>query len=159
MRRQLEGGRFQRVLKIGMQNSTPLMVAAGEMERWSLLGWPGPFTYIGQSTLIDPDGEWLPHSLAVNGILMDYQRRSRLPYQIETRNVQVYKRDAPVNPHYPLFSIDEDRPSLHATVPVVVTRMGDVMAQLVEPARYESLELLRTQSRQLGGVSLVPSGR
>jgi hypothetical protein len=28
-----------------------------------LFGWPGPFTFVGQVTIINPDGKWLPQSL------------------------------------------------------------------------------------------------
>lgn len=58
-----QGGRFQRTLRTEMQNYTPVLVAASELDGWSLLGWPGPFAYVGQTTIINTDGEWLPASI------------------------------------------------------------------------------------------------
>jgi hypothetical protein len=28
------------------------------------VSWTGPFMYVGQDTIIDPDGRWLPDSLS-----------------------------------------------------------------------------------------------
>jgi hypothetical protein len=33
--------------------------------RWSLLSWTGPLAYVGQRTIIDPDGRWLPGTMEV----------------------------------------------------------------------------------------------
>jgi hypothetical protein len=57
-----QAGKFQRTLKADVQNHTPVLVGASEFTGWSLLGWTGPFIYIGRATVINPDGEWLPRS-------------------------------------------------------------------------------------------------
>jgi len=63
-----EGGRFERVFTVEDANHTPCLTASNELKGWSLLSWTGPFTYIGQRTIIDPDGRWLPDSVsAVDG--------------------------------------------------------------------------------------------
>jgi len=59
-----DGGRFERIFNVEIANHTPGLTAAGELEGWSLLGWPGPFFYVGQQTIIDPDGAWMPNSLS-----------------------------------------------------------------------------------------------
>jgi hypothetical protein len=63
-----QAGRFERVLRADMQNHTPVLIAENKLAGWSLLGWTGPFTYVGEVTIINPDGRWLPQSLeAVDG--------------------------------------------------------------------------------------------
>ena len=57
-----EGSRFERVFKVENANSTPSLIASSELKGWSLLGWTGPFMYVGQRTVINPDGRWLPDS-------------------------------------------------------------------------------------------------
>ncbi|MBN1136077.1 MAG: hypothetical protein JXM73_05805 [Anaerolineae bacterium] len=54
---------LSRVFTIVNQAFTPTLTAEQELEGWSLLSWVGPFTYVGESTVIDPDGRWLPDSL------------------------------------------------------------------------------------------------
>jgi len=58
-----EGGRFERVLAVENATHTPSLMASVELKGWSLLGWTGPLIYIGQHTIIDPDGRWLPKSM------------------------------------------------------------------------------------------------
>jgi hypothetical protein len=53
---------FSRILEVRDQHHTPVLVASGELAGWSLLGWSGPFMYVGRTTIIDPDGQWLPGS-------------------------------------------------------------------------------------------------
>ena len=48
-----------------MLHQTPALTAATELKEWSLLGWVGPFVYMGDRTIIKPDGHWSPNSLAV----------------------------------------------------------------------------------------------
>ena len=57
-------GRFVRILKLEMVHHTPTLTAAVELKGWSLLSWVGPFTYIGEHSVI-PDTKELPDSLAV----------------------------------------------------------------------------------------------
>ena len=57
------GGRFERVFAVGNANYTPSLTASQELKGWSLLSWTGPFAYVGQRTIIDPDGRWMPKSL------------------------------------------------------------------------------------------------
>jgi hypothetical protein len=57
-----DGGPFERVLTVEGSHSTPSLVAATELQGWSLLSWRGHYTYVGQSTVINPDGGWLPDS-------------------------------------------------------------------------------------------------
>ena len=47
-----------------MLHHTPTLTAATELREWSLLSWVGQFSYVGERTIINPDGEWLPDSLA-----------------------------------------------------------------------------------------------
>jgi len=56
-------GRFRRTFKTCVENHTPAPSAVDELTGWSLLGWVGPLTYVGQTTVVDPDGQWLPRSL------------------------------------------------------------------------------------------------
>ncbi len=56
--------RFARILKLEIVNHTPTLIAAEELKGWSLLSWVGPFTYIGEQTII-PNTKGLPDSLAV----------------------------------------------------------------------------------------------
>jgi hypothetical protein len=58
-------GRFSRTLKLALIHHTPMLTATTEQREWSLLSWVGPFMYVGEQTVINPDGEWLPDSLAV----------------------------------------------------------------------------------------------
>lgn len=58
-----EAGRFRRTLSWRLENHTPVLGADGGLKEWSLLGWQGPFVYVGQLTVIDPDGQWLPKSM------------------------------------------------------------------------------------------------
>jgi hypothetical protein len=58
-----EGGRFERTFTVENLNHTPSLIASEELKGWSLLSWTGPFMYVGQRTIIDPDGRWLPDSL------------------------------------------------------------------------------------------------
>lgn len=60
-----EGGRFDRVFMVEDANHTPVLIASHEMEGWSLLSWTGPLVYVGQHTIIDPDGRWLPGSMPI----------------------------------------------------------------------------------------------
>lgn len=57
-----EGGQFERVFRVEDSNHTPVLRAAAELTSWSLLGWPGDFTYVGPETVIAPG--WLPASLS-----------------------------------------------------------------------------------------------
>jgi hypothetical protein len=57
-------GRFVRTLKLETVRHTPILTAAEELKEWSLLSWVGPFTYIGEHTVI-PNTKELPDSLAV----------------------------------------------------------------------------------------------
>lgn len=57
-------GRFVRILKPEMVHHTPTLTATEELKEWSLLSWVGPFTYIGERTVI-PNTKELPDSLAV----------------------------------------------------------------------------------------------
>ena len=59
-----EGGRFERTFTMENVRSTPSLTTSHELKGWSLLSWTGPFMYVGQRTVIDPDGRWLPDSLA-----------------------------------------------------------------------------------------------
>jgi len=56
------GGRFERVFTVQDVHFTPYLTASDELRGWSLLSWTGPFAYVGQRTIIDPDGRWLPDS-------------------------------------------------------------------------------------------------
>ncbi|HUW12504.1 MAG TPA: hypothetical protein VM537_22450 [Anaerolineae bacterium] len=60
-----EGGRFERLFTVEDANHTPFLLATSELTGWSLLSWKGPFAYVGQHTIIDPDGQWLPGSMSV----------------------------------------------------------------------------------------------
>jgi hypothetical protein len=55
-------GQYQRQVDVQMENDTPILVASTDLTGWSLLGWKGPFAYVGRETLVDPDGMWLPKS-------------------------------------------------------------------------------------------------
>jgi len=57
-------GRFSRVLNLELLHHTPNLTAATELKEWSLLSWVGPFAYVGACTVINPDDQWLPDSLA-----------------------------------------------------------------------------------------------
>lgn len=59
-----EAGRFRRTFRCDVRNHMPVLIGTGELTGWSLLSSAGPFTYAGQKTVIDPDGEWLPNSLS-----------------------------------------------------------------------------------------------
>ena len=59
-----EGGGFERTLMVEDDNRTPRLTASEGLKGWSLLSWAGPFVYVGQHTVIDPDGCWLPNSLS-----------------------------------------------------------------------------------------------
>jgi len=60
-----EDERFERIFTVEDSNHTPSLMASNELKGWSLLSWTGPFTYVGQCTIIDPDGRWLPRSMSV----------------------------------------------------------------------------------------------
>jgi hypothetical protein len=55
-------GRFEREFRVDVQNHTPILIAENELTGWSLLGWAGNYTYMGQTTVINPDSRWLPGS-------------------------------------------------------------------------------------------------
>jgi hypothetical protein len=57
------GCRWCRPVTPEAAGSSPVDPAESELAGWSLLGWPGPFTFVGQVTIINPDGKWLPQSL------------------------------------------------------------------------------------------------
>jgi hypothetical protein len=65
------GQSFERVLTMGDQQFTPTLTADIELEGWSMLGWRGPFEYVGQQTVIDPTGRWLPNSIAAVDVWID----------------------------------------------------------------------------------------
>lgn len=56
---------FGRVFRVEDSHHTPSLSASNELEGRSLLGWTGPLTYVGEHTIIDPDGKWLPASLSI----------------------------------------------------------------------------------------------
>ena len=58
-----EDGHFERTFTVENSHHTPSLTASEELKGWSLLSWTGPFMYVGQHTIIDPDGRWLPDSL------------------------------------------------------------------------------------------------
>ena len=58
-------GDFSRTFRLEMLHHTPTLTAATELREWSLLSWVGPFSYVGERTIINPDGEWLPDSPSV----------------------------------------------------------------------------------------------
>lgn len=60
-----EGRRFERIFAIQDTNHTPSLIASNALAEWSLLNWTGPLAYVGQHTIIDPDGRWLPGSMPV----------------------------------------------------------------------------------------------
>jgi hypothetical protein len=55
---------YDRGFVIEKVNFTPTLTARGICKDWSLLSWEGPFNYVGETTIIDPDGEWMPKSIA-----------------------------------------------------------------------------------------------
>jgi len=59
------GKHFERLFVAQELVYTPALYAAEALEDWSLIGWRGTYVYIGQSTVYDPDGLWLPKSLDV----------------------------------------------------------------------------------------------
>jgi hypothetical protein len=59
-----EGGSFERLFAIEETHFAMSLVASSELKGWSLLGWAGSYNYVGQQTVIDPDGNWLPVSLS-----------------------------------------------------------------------------------------------
>ena len=60
-----EVGRFDRIFEVKDDfHNTPCLIASEEKKGWSLLGWPGTYTYLGLDTIFDPDGRWLPMSLS-----------------------------------------------------------------------------------------------
>lgn len=61
----LEGALFEREFTVDESHSTPFLTAFNVLQGWSLLSWPGQFTYVGCHTYIDPDGKWLPNSARV----------------------------------------------------------------------------------------------
>ncbi len=54
--------RFEREFRTEVQHHTPILIAENELTGWSLLGGAGHYTYMGQATVINPDGRWLPRS-------------------------------------------------------------------------------------------------
>jgi hypothetical protein len=54
---------FTRIFRREVSHFTPTLVAADGLENWSLLGWAGSYAYVGEGTVFDPDGRWLPASL------------------------------------------------------------------------------------------------
>ena len=57
-------GAFHRVFSLDNSSFTPTLLATGELDDGSLLGWKGPFEFVGRHTVIDPDGRWLPSSMS-----------------------------------------------------------------------------------------------
>jgi hypothetical protein len=55
---------FQRVFTVEHAKDPLNLGAATALDGWGLLGLTGPFMYVGQRTIIDPDGEWMPGSFA-----------------------------------------------------------------------------------------------
>lgn len=66
-----EGGHFERVFTVEQAKHTPLLMASDELKGWSLLSWTGPLAYVGQHTVIDPDGDWLPSSMSLLDALIE----------------------------------------------------------------------------------------
>ena len=62
---------FTHLLAWDLSNHTPTLTAPAELKGWSLLSWTGPFAYVGQVTVIDPDGAWLPSSISDVDRLID----------------------------------------------------------------------------------------
>ena len=54
---------FIRTLTLSDDLFTPTLVASTELDGWSLLGWQGNYSYVGSSTVVNPDGKWLPSSI------------------------------------------------------------------------------------------------
>lgn len=71
-----EANRFERTFVAGNAKATPSLTASEELKGWSLLSATGPFVYVGQRTIIDPDGRWLPNSLStVDELIEEVHRR------------------------------------------------------------------------------------
>jgi hypothetical protein len=66
-----DAGAFRHLLRWELTNHTPTLNAPIELKGWSLLSWTGPFEYVGQLTVIDPDGAWLPRSISEVDTLID----------------------------------------------------------------------------------------
>jgi len=62
---------FRRSFAIDDLNRTPILVAQDELRGWSLLSWSGAFVYVGQQTIIDTDGCWLPKTLGEVDSMID----------------------------------------------------------------------------------------
>jgi hypothetical protein len=66
---------FIRMLTLSDDLFTPTLVASTELKGWSLLGWQGNYSYVGSSTVVAPDGKWLPSSIdAVDAWIKDRLR-------------------------------------------------------------------------------------
>jgi hypothetical protein len=55
---------FKRTFRRRRVKSTRQLVADVELPGWSLLSGRGPLQYIGEDTVINPDGRWLPRTSA-----------------------------------------------------------------------------------------------
>lgn len=53
---------FARTFDLHENSPTLSLSADNELTSWSLLGWQGPFHYVGIATVVNPDGLWLPNS-------------------------------------------------------------------------------------------------
>ena len=69
---------FRRVLTLSDESFTPTLVASTELPGWSLLGWAGNYSYAGSSTVVDPDGMWLPSSIDAVDAWIDWRLQDRL---------------------------------------------------------------------------------
>ena len=54
---------FERELALSFEKHTPLLTAEHELDSWSLLGWTGPFIYVGQEYFIPITDEGLPANI------------------------------------------------------------------------------------------------
>lgn len=54
---------LERTFVMGANQHTPALIADTELKGWSLLSWTGSYTYVGQTTVINPHQHWLPDSL------------------------------------------------------------------------------------------------
>jgi hypothetical protein len=72
---------FQQSFAIQDQRRTPILVSSSEKEGWSLLSWKGPYAYVGESTVVDPDAQWLPKSLAIVDKRIEELLGGRPPHQ------------------------------------------------------------------------------
>ena len=54
---------FQRTFRVVMSHFSPTLQAEDEYKGWSLLGWKGPFSYVGERQFISPASTGLPTSM------------------------------------------------------------------------------------------------